>query len=319
MKEVSIPKTDLKVRNLCMGTVLCGSAMDKKESYRLLDRFADLGGNFLDTARVYANWIPGAEPSASEKMLGRWQKERGNSQTVVIATKGGTLDAATGRAMLGKEILIHQIEESCKFLQLDAIALYYLHRDDELLPVEYIMDTLFSQQDRGLLRHLGCSNWRAERIAQANAYAASCGRAGFVAVSNRWSLAKCVPGIGDKTLVDMDEPLYALHREQNLAAVPFSSTASGYLFKLTEGKPIDEGRRAAFGLPENDALAHRAKMLAQEKGITVAQIALMYFYSQPFPAIPITSFSSDSQMDEAVAAADLRLTEEEYAFLMGNQ
>lgn len=315
MKEVIIPKTDLMVRNLCMGTVLCGSKLDKKESYRLLDRFVDLGGNFLDTARVYADWIPGAVPSASEKMLGQWQKERGYSHSVVIATKGGTLDPATKRAMLGKEILIRQIEESCKHLQLDTLPLYYLHRDDEDLPVAYIMDTLFSQQDRGLLKHLACSNWRADRIAQANRYAASCGRNGFVAVSNRWSLAKPVPGVGDPTIVSMDPALEALHKELNLAAVPFSSTASGYLSKLAAGKPISEGALLTYGRPENDVLAQRAKILAQEKGITVAQLVLIYFYHQPFPVIPITSFSNDSQMDEAMAAADLSLTDEEYAFL----
>ena len=74
MKYVTLPKTDLKVSNVCMGTVFFGSTVDKKESFRVLDRFVEMGGNFFDTARVYANWVPGAEPSASEKMLGLWLK-----------------------------------------------------------------------------------------------------------------------------------------------------------------------------------------------------------------------------------------------------
>ena len=317
MKNLTIPKTDLTVSNVCMGTVSFGSTVDLKESFRILDRFIELGGNFLDTAKIYADWVPGAERSASEKMLGRWLKARCNSQSVVVATKGGHMRLGETKPTLAREMLITQIEESCKFLQVDAIPLYYLHRDDDTIDVTYIMDTLFSQQDRGLLRYLGCSNWRSDRIAAANDYAASCGRTGFVAVSNRWSLAKCIPGSQDPTLVDMNEDLYRLHRSENLAAVPFSSTAGGYLSKLAAGQPVRPLQKVCYGVPENDALAQRANILALEKGVTVAQLAIAYFYSQDFPAIPITAFSNDSQMDETVAAADLVLSPEEYQYLVG--
>lgn len=319
MRYLTIPKTDLKVSNVCMGTVFFGSTVDKKESFRVLDRFAEKGGSFLDTARVYANWLPGVEPSASEKMVGQWIRERHNADSVVVATKGAHPVGDSRKPTMERWELIGQIEDSCRFLNLDAIPLYYLHRDDDTLPVESIMDTLFSQQDRGLLRHLACSNWRADRIAAANAYAASCGRTGFVAVSNRWSLAKCVEGAGDNTLVDMNDSLYELHRSAGMAAIPFSSTAGGYLSKQAEGKPIREGQRACYGLPENDALAVRAKNLAQDKGVTVAQLAIAYFYSQPFTAIPVTAFSGDGQMDETVEAADLVLTPAEYAYLISGK
>ena len=319
MRYVTIPKTDLKVSNICMGTVYFGSTVDQKESFRVLDRFVEKGGSFLDTARVYANWLPGVEPSASEKMVGQWIRERHNADSVVVATKGAHPVGDSRKPTMERTELIGQIEDSCRFLNLDAIPLYYLHRDDDTLPVEYIMDTLFSQQDRGLLRHLACSNWRADRIAAANAYAASCGRTGFVAVSNRWSLAKCVEGAGDNTLVDMNDSLYELHRSAGIAAIPFSSTAGGYLSKLAEGKPVREGQRACYGLPENDALAVRAKNLAQDKGVTVAQLAIAYFYSQPFTAIPVTAFSGDGQMDETVEAADLVLTPAEYAYLISGK
>ena len=153
MKNITIPKTDLMVSNVCMGTVNFGSTVDQKESFRILDRFAERGGNFLDTAKIYADWVPGAERSASEKMLGRWLKERGNQQAVVVATKGGHMRLGEKKPTLERNELIRQVEESCKFLQVDAIPLYYLHRDDDTVDVTYIMDTLFSQQDRGLIRY----------------------------------------------------------------------------------------------------------------------------------------------------------------------
>ena len=225
----------------------------------------------------------------------------------------------TRKPTMERSDLTHQIEESCRNLNLDRIPLYYLHRDDVELPVEYIMDTLFQQQDRGLLGHLGCSNWHADRIREANAYAESCGRTGFVAVSIRWSLAKCIEGAGDDTLVDMNEELYDMHRETGIAAIPFSSTAGGYLSKLAEGKLVRDSQRACYGLPENDALALRAKRLAAEKGVQVSQLAISYFYTHPFPAIPVTAFSNDRQMDEAIQATELLLTAEEYADLMGEK
>ena len=319
MRYLTIPKTDLKVSNICMGTVYFGSTVDQKESFRVLDRFVEKGGSFLDTARVYANWLPGVEPSASEKMVGQWIKERHNGDSVVVATKGAHPVGESRKPSMERSELIGQIEDSCRFLNLDAIPLYYLHRDDDTLPVEYIMDTLFSQQDRGLLRHLACSNWCADRIAAANAYAASSGRIGFVAVSDRWSLAKCIEGAGDDTLVDMNEELYDMHRETGIAAIPFSSTAGGYLSKLAEGKLVRDSQRACYDLPENDALALRAKRLAAEKGVQVSQLAISYFYAQPFPAIPVTAFSNDRQMDEAIQATELLLTAEEYADLMGEK
>ena len=319
MRYVTIPKTDLRVSAVCMGTVAYGSTISETDSFAQLDRFVEQGGNFLDTARIYADWVPNAERSASEKTVGKWLQARGYQDSVIVATKGAHPLLGTRKPTMERSDLTHQIEESCRNLNLDRIPLYYLHRDDVELPVEYIMDTLFQQQDRGLLGNLGCSNWHADRIREANAYAESCGRTGFVAVSNRWSMAKCIEGAGDDTLVDMNEELYDMHRETGIAAIPFSSTAGGYLSKLAEGKLVRDSQRACYDLPENDALALRAKRLAAEKGVQVSQLAISYFYAQPFPAIPVTAFSNDRQMDEAIQATELLLTAEEYADLMGEK
>ena len=97
------------------------------------------------------------------------------------------------------------------------------------------------------------------------------------------------------------------------------SSAGGYLSKLAEGKSVRDSQRACYGLPENDALALRAKRLASEKGVQVSQLAISYFYAQPFPAIPVTAFSNNRQMDEAIRATELLLTAEEYTYLIGEE
>lgn len=317
MKKIKLGRTDLTVSALCMGTVLFGSRMDEAASFAMMDRFATLGGNFLDTARVYAEWIPGAGRQSSEKCIGRWLKSRGMQEQFIVATKGGHPPLpGPGAPTLSLAELTHQSDESRRNLGLDVLPLYYLHRDDPTLPVEAILDALFCLQDRGVIRHIACSNWRADRIRQANAYAATCGRPGFVAVSNRWSLARCVPGVGDPTTVITDDELLTLHQQEGLPLLPFTSMANGYLSKLAEGCAIAPGVRVQYDLPENEAIAHRAASLAERKGMTVAQAAQCFFYAQPFPVIPVAAFSSLAQLEEAAAATNMTLTEAECCRLL---
>lgn len=318
MRYIKIPKTDYIVSGFCMGAAGFGSTVGAQDSYRVMDRFLELGGNFLDTAHIYADWIPNVEKSASEKNIGRWLKSRNAYDKVIVATKGGSLNPKTKIPSMSHEELASQLEQSRVNLGIDTIQLYYLHRDDPRRTIEEIMDYLFMAQDKGKIRHIACSNWTAERIRLANEYAEKCGKEGFVAVSNRWSLAMPTPGTSsDKTMVDMDDDLFDLHNETGIAAIPFSSTAQGYITKYLAGKKFSDDYKKCYGSDRNNEIAERAAVLAKEKGITVAQIALAYFYYQNFASIPITSFSNEEQMVEAVAATDVVLTDDEYKFLMG--
>lgn len=317
MNHISLGSTDLSVSALCMGTVSFGSHMDDKASFGMMDHFASLGGNFLDTARVYADWLPLVEKQASEKCIGRWLKARGLEEEIIVATKGGHPPTdVPGGPTISKAELTQQTDDSRRNLGLDTLPLYYLHRDDPALPVEQIMDVLFTLQDRKAVRHIACSNWRANRIREANAYAASCGRPGFAAVSNRWSLARCVSGVGDPTIVLTDDELYRMHQEEALPLLPFTSMANGYLSKLAEGRPLSPGIRAQYDLPENDAIARRARELGHQKGMSVAQVAQCFFYAQPFQVIPVMSFSTLVQMEEAAAATRMALSPQECRWLL---
>lgn len=317
MKRITLNHTDLTVSALCMGTVNYGSRISEKDSFAAMDHFVSLGGNFLDTARVYADWMPLAPRQASEKCIGRWLKARGLQDRVIVATKGGHPPLiGPGRPTLSAKELTHQADDSRRNLGLDTLPLYYLHRDDPKLPVEQIMDVLFALQDRGAVKHIACSNWTEARIRLANAYAASCGRAGFAAVSNQWSLARYVPGAGDQTLVHTDDNLCAFHRESGIPLLPFTSIAQGYLSKLAEDRPISRALQAEWGVPENAAIARRAKELATQKGMTVAQIAQCFFYAQDFQVVPVMAFSSLTQMEEAAAATEMTLTSQECARLL---
>lgn len=317
MKTVSLGHSSLNVSNLCLGTVYFGSQIDQDASFAFMDHFVSLGGNFLDTARVYADWVSPFQRQSSEKCIGRWLKERGYQDRIIVATKGGHPPLfPPGRPTLSARELSRQADDSRRNLGLDVLPLYYLHRDDPALPVSRIMDALFLLQDQGVIRHIGCSNWTAERIRAANAYAGQNGREGFIAVSNQWSLARPVTGAGDTTLVHTDDELLRLHQETQLPLLPFTSMAQGYLSKLAEGRSISASLKAEYGHPANAAIAGRAQQLGEEKHMSIAQIAQCFFYAQPFDVVPVMAFSSPAQMEEAAAATEMSLTPQECSWLL---
>jgi len=316
MKRIQLGTTALQVSAVCMGSVPFGSSTPDEKAFALMDRFAELGGNFMDTARIYADWLPG-EKQASEKCIGRWLKSRGMQEKMIVATKGGHMPLGQRKPTLSEAEIRPQVEDSLRNLGLERLPVYYLHRDDPEMTVEDIMDPLLAMQREGKLGYLACSNWREDRIAEANAYAQANGSEGFVTVSNRWSMARCIEGSGgDDTLVDMNDALYRFHCDTGIPSTPFTSMAQGYLSKLAEGKPLTGYHKACYGLPENEGIARRAALLAQEKGMTVAQVSQCYFYAQPFCVVPVAAFSSIAQLEEAAAATEMSLTAQELNWVM---
>ena len=165
MEKRMLNGTDLSVSKLCMGTVNFGTTLTQEQSHAHLDRFMEHGGNFLDTAHVYSNWIPG-ETSRSEKIIGSWLK-RQNRRDVILCTKGGHHHHANpGISRVTPEQLRIDLAESLDYLKTDYIDLYMLHRDNPALPVSEIMDCLSEFVADGRVRYLACSNWTAARTAE---------------------------------------------------------------------------------------------------------------------------------------------------------
>ena len=169
MEYKILNNTDLKVSSASLGTDVYGTVLNKAQSYELLDTYTDLGGNIIDTALVYANWIPG-EKSLSEKLIGSWMEERKNRHEIIISTKGAHPEIMT-ISRLSREEILGDIDKSLKHLKTDYIDIYWLHRDDKNLPVGPIMETLGEIVKSGKARYIGMSNWTYRRIDEANKYA----------------------------------------------------------------------------------------------------------------------------------------------------
>lgn len=316
MRYVAIPGSDLNVSAICLGSVSLGSVLDAEASFALLDAYLAQGGNFLDTAKVYANWLP-IEESSSEKTIGRWLKSRGAREWVILATKGAHPDLATMHIpRLSRAEVAGDVEASLSHLGVERIDLYWLHRDDPARPVAEIVEMMNDLVQAGKIRCYGCSNWRAARIAEARTYATAHGLAGFVGDQMMWSLAAADPAaLSDRTLVAMDEALCRYHCQSGLAAIPYSSQAGGWLQKMAAAAVPAPKIRPVYNTPGNQARLKRAQHLSAESGLTLTQIALGYLLSQPFVTIPIVGCRSLGQLADSLSAAEVRLSTEQLRYL----
>ena len=160
MRAFTIPHTDLTVSALSLGTGGMGTHVSHDDSFRILDRYVERGGNFLDTAHIYAAWVPGGG-GASERTIGDWIRTRGARDAVAIGTKGGHphLETMTISRLSPQEI-VQDLDESLERLQIETIDLYWLHRDDPKRPVGELIETLTDAVTQKKIRYFGVSNWR---------------------------------------------------------------------------------------------------------------------------------------------------------------
>jgi aryl-alcohol dehydrogenase-like predicted oxidoreductase len=219
-----------------MGSTHIGTKIDQEAAFRLFDLYAEAGGDFLDTASVYGNWVPG-KTNISEKIIGRWMWLRKNRDRVILATKGAHPELATMHvSRLSRAEIVGDLDDSLSNLDTDVIDLYWLHRDDPEHPIGDILETMNDQVQAGKIRYFGCSNWTTARIQATQAYAAERGLQGFVANQPMWSLAAADPdGIEDTTMVVMDQEMERYHRETGLAAVAYSSQGQGLFHRMAAG------------------------------------------------------------------------------------
>lgn len=299
MNKVRLLQTSLEVSELCLGSVNFGNPIDDDTAFSVLDVFNDYGGNFIDTAHVYANWLPGTV-NRSEKTLGKWLRAR-KREKYVISTKGGhfDIDKPDISRVVPQEIR-KDLEESLNCLKTDYIDIYFLHRDNTSLPVEEIMDCLFQLQDQGKIRYIGCSNWTIERVMEANRYAEHMSRDGFVVNQVMWSMAKVNKDSIPKDYAVMDDMTMRYLTEKNMSAMCYTALAKGYFTKLKKGLPLTQNVINCYKNEYNDSLyLERLQHMTPED---ITRETLLFFRNQPVPTIPIVSCNSIKQVEECALA-----------------
>ncbi|MDF2934873.1 MAG: aldo/keto reductase [Paenibacillaceae bacterium] len=318
IRNKRIAGTSLDAAEFVLGGVELGAGLDLAESFRLMDAYVNRGGNMVDTAEIYSNWLP-HEASKSETVIGQWMAERKNRSRLIVTTKGAhpRLDSMQVPRMSETE-LRHDLEGSLTRLGTDTIDLYWLHRDDASRPAGEIVETMNRFVVEGKIRWYGVSNWTVERLAEAQEYAAVHGLQGFSGNQPGWSLAVADPDrFTDPTLVFMDDALHAYHVRTGLSAFAYSSQAQGLFTKMaaTPGNDFPEKTAAMYRVEDNRRRLAEVKRLADRYGATVNQIVLAYLLVQPFPVFPVVGAKTEAQLEDSLGAGGIRLTEEDCRLL----
>ena len=313
MQTRTLGTTDLRVTNLCLGTMQFGWTADEAASFDVLDAYVAAGGNFIDTADIYSRWAPGNDGGVSEEIIGRWMKERGNRERLIVATKvrGEMWKGADGEGLSRKHIE-RAAEDSLRRLQTDSIDLYQCHWPDEATPIEETLSSFDALIRAGKVRYIGASNYSAEQFDEALAVARAQSLPSFVSLQPHYNLMH---------RKEFEAQLAALCVRERIGVIPYSPLAGGFLSgKYRKGAPIPKSQRAGRakqymtdqGFAVIDALDAISK---SHRGATLASVALAWLLSKPAVTAPIIGANTPEQLNDLLPAADLRLTPAESASL----
>ena len=256
MKFMDVKSTGctLKLSKIAKGADHFGVTIPKERAFALMDRYLELGGNVIDTARLYGRARPfDAEFAHSEPIVGEWLRTRRNRDQVILVTKGAhPVIEDISKRRVNPECIADDLEMSLKALGVDYVDIYFLHRDDPEKPVSEIMDALDEHVKAGKIRAIGASNWTCARIDEANAYARAHGKTPFAISQIQWCAAYVKPNAWpDPTIVSMNETEYAGYIKNGLPVMAFSPQANGYFSKLIAGEPLKQKYMERYDCPEN--------------------------------------------------------------------
>jgi aryl-alcohol dehydrogenase-like predicted oxidoreductase len=312
MEHVTLGETGLRVSRVCLGTMSFGRhderpwALDEADAEPIFRRAVDGGVTFFDTADVYNG---GESEVLTGKLLGKLPREE-----FVLATKvhGRTTPGENGSG-LGRKHVLAAIDASLQRLDMDYVDLYQIHRWDPNTPIDETMEALHEVVRAGKARYIGASSMYAWQFAKAQSTAALHGWTRFVSMQNHYNLV----------YREEEREMIPQCIDQGVAVLPWSPLARG----LRAGTRTREGERLTkrantdtFGdtlyHPEVDfAVVDRVTEVAAERGIPSAQVALAWLLHKPGVTAPIVGATKALHVEDALAAAELRLTDDEVARL----
>jgi aryl-alcohol dehydrogenase-like predicted oxidoreductase len=314
MEYRNLGRTDLKVSELCLGTMQFGWTADESLSLQILSKSYESGINFIDTADIYSSWAPGNPGGVSETIIGKWLKESHIPRDqVVLATKvrGRMGDGPNAEGLSRAHIMI-AIEASLQRLGVDYIDLYQTHWFDEQTPIEETLSALDDLIRQGKIRYLGCSNYPAWRLTEALWTSKVNDLARYDTLQPHYNIVH---------RAEFERELAEVCHQYGLGVIPYSPLAGGFLTgKYRPNTTKLESARASgvqrYFSDRNWSLLDTMEKLGQEKnGASISQIALAWMLSDLLITSPIIGPRNLEQLQDNLKAAGLRLTPEEKAML----
>lgn len=304
MQSVPLSTTDSMVSALCLGTDYYGSRTSPEVAFDLLDTFAGAGGTFLDTANVYAAFLPGFVGGESEQVIGAWMEARGNRSEMFVGTKvaGPYQDVPAG---LRAHDIQRECEKSLRRLRSEVIDVYYAHVDDRNTPLEEIVEAFHRLVEAGKIRFVGASNWLTWRLAEARLLSEVRGWVGLAALEFRHSYLWPVAGADFGDQVAADKQLFDFARTYQLTVLAYSVLLNGSYARADRELPLQ------YRGPYTDARLAMLRTVAEEVGATAHQVVIAWLLHSGESIIPIVGGSTCAQLRENIAAARVRLTGEQ--------
>jgi len=293
------------VTRLCLGTMLMGGATPREEAHRMLDRYREAGGNFLDTADVYGD-------GESERTLAPWLAE--HRDEVVVATKVRMPVSDPPGEGLAPDRVRAACDASLSRLGIDAIDLYQVHAPDPEVALEDTLEALDGLVRAGKVRALGASNFPAWLLAWAVALQDREGWSPFVSLQPQYSLVER----------SVEVELLPFCRAAGLQMIPWGPLGAGFLTgkysrdseppegsRMADAPDDVEESRARRAIERNFLVVDAAEAIAAEKGVTVSQVALSWLMGVDGVAAPIVGPRTFEQLEDLLGAVDVSLTAQE--------
>ena len=313
MQQLNLGRSGLKVSRLCLGTMTYGSSawrpwvLNEEDSRPFIRRALELGITFFDTADMYSQGV-------SEAVVGRALRDFTTRERVVIATKAffPMGDGPNDRG-LSRKHLLDAIDGSLRRLGVDYVDLYQIHRWDPDTPIEETLEALHDIVKAGKARYIGASSMYAWQFARALQLADRHGWTRFVSMQNHYNLI----------YREEEREMLPLCRFEGVGVIPWSPLARGFLAgnrrredwgDTARAKTDDYGQRLYYS-DADFAVAARVAEVAAARGVKPIQVALAWVLAQPGVTSPIVGASRLEHLDDAAAALDIHLSDEERVLL----
>ena len=301
-------RAGLLVSELCLGAMTFGRETPEPDSYPILDRFVDAGGNFIDTADVYSRGL-------SETILGKWLKSK-NRHDLVIATKvRGEMGEGPNEAGLSRKHILAGVDASLKRLKTDYIDLYQVHMWDPGTPLEETLETLDTLVQSGKVRYIGASNFAGYQLQKAI----------DLCLQHGWEVFSCLQPLYNLLDRSVEWELVPVCEREGLGVIPWSPLRGGWLSgKYRRGMTappantrIEDATREGwseswdvYDTARTWSILDELFKVTQELGKTPAQIALRWLLEKPVVTAPIVGVRTIKHLEDNLGATGWHLSEE---------
>lgn len=310
MQKRRLGRTELDIAPLVFGGNVFGWTADEKASFALLDRFVDAGLNAIDTADAYSRWVPGHTGGESETIIGKWMKERGNRDRIVLITKVGS-DMGQGKKDLSAPYIEKAIDASLKRLQTDVVDLYFSHWADPTVPYEETLGAYQRLIAKGKVRYIGASNLDAAQLRAALDVAR-------LRDLPRYDVLQ--PGYNLCDRNTFEGPLRDLCMAEGLGVISYFALAKGFLSgKYRSKADFDKSPRGGsvqeYLNPRGLRILAALDAVSTRHQASQAEVALAWIIARPGITAPIASATRLDQVESLIRSVSLKLGKDDMAEL----